>query len=307
MKRVGVTLYNKIQKKLKRILKNGSPFVPALYVFKKERWAFFASIWMFSLFLIVLLGPFFLDTDAYTRIHVFKIYQAPSSNHWLGTDYGGRDIFSLLIIGTRNSLMIAFGITFFSMLLGVLLGMLSGYFKGVLGGIVMRLADFIASLPALIIFIVLVSILKTFSIPTFIGIIVAFAWVGPMRVIRAKALSECECDYIKASKTFGSPHWKILFLQLYPNLSSLVIVNFTLHLAGNIGIESTLSFIGFGLPERTPSLGTLVSYAIKPEVIANKWWVWLPASLIIFTMMLSIHFIGQSLKSMNETRKNSWI
>nr|MBT3133490.1 ABC transporter permease [Streptococcus vestibularis] len=76
------------------------------------------------------------------------------------------------------------------------------------------------------------------------------------------------------------------------NLSSIIIVSVTLNLAGNIGIESGLTFLGFGLPESTPSLGTLVSYARNPDVLQEKWWIWLPASIMILTLMLCINFIG---------------
>ena len=80
-----------------------------------------------------------------------------------------------------------------------------------------------------------------------------------------------------------------------PNLSSLIIVNLTLEFAGNIGIETGLSFLGFGLPLSTPSLGTLVGYAADPEVLSTKLWIWLPASILILIMMLCINYVGQAL------------
>lgn len=273
--------------------------------FMQDKWAGTALVWMGGVLLCVYFLPLFMHTDVYERVDFFKIHLPPNAEHWLGTDYGGRDIFSLLVVGTRNSFSIAFLITLLILVLGVCLGMTAGYFKGRVDRVVMRTADFVASLPTLMIFIVLVSIIPKFSIFYFVSIIVLFGWVGMVRVIRAKTLAECELDYILASKTFGTPHWKILLLQLLPNLSSILIVSFTLGLAGNIGIESTLSFIGFGLPESTPSLGTLVSYAIKPEVIESKWWVWLPASLMIFTLMLAINFIGQAIKRATDAQQRT--
>nr|MBU6863696.1 ABC transporter permease [Streptococcus oralis] len=77
----------------------------------------------------------------------------------------------------------------------------------------------------------------------------------------------------------------------------------TLNLAGNIGIESGLTFLGFGLPESTPSLGTLVSYARNPDVLQEKWWIWLPASIMILTLMLCINFIGQALRRSADARQ----
>ena len=80
-------------------------------------------------------------------------------------------------------------------------------------------------------------------------------------------------------------------------------MNFTLNLAGNIGLETALTFLGFGLPESTPSLGTLISYARNPDVLENKWWVWLPAAMMILVLMLSINFIGQALKRAADARQ----
>ncbi|MGQ0516434.1 ABC transporter permease, partial [Bacillus sp. D-CC] len=100
-----------------------------------------------------------------------------------------------------------------------------------------------------------------------------FFWTGKARLIRSKVLTEKELDYVSASKTLGTPNWKIILFQVLPNLSSIIIVSVTLNLAGNIGIESGLTFLGFGLPESTPSLGTLVSYARNPDVLQEKWWI----------------------------------
>jgi len=127
-------------------------------------------------------------------------------------------------------------------------------------------------------------------------IISALQWIGVARLIRSKALSEGRRDYISASKTMGTSDFAIMFKGVLPNLSSLLIVEFTLSLAGNIGVETGLSFLGFGLPPSTPSLGTLVSYARNPLVLAEKWWVWLPASLLILLLILGINYIGQALR-----------
>jgi peptide/nickel transport system permease protein len=131
----------------------------------------------------------------------------------------------------------------------------------------------------------------------------AFLWMGIARLIRSKALQEKELDYVKASKTLGTSDFKIMFFQVLPNLSSIIIVTMTLNLAGNIGIESGLSFLGFGFPESTPSLGTLISYARNPQTLELRWWIWLPASILIFVLMLSINNVGQALKRATDARQ----
>ncbi|MCG6794771.1 ABC transporter permease [Geobacillus sp. YHL] len=245
----------------------------------------------------------FLDQEEIVKVDFLSIYSPPSAEHWLGTDYGGRDVFGQLIIGARNSFTIGLAITLITGAIGLIVGLVAGYFGGWIDNVIMRIIDFILVLPFLMLVIVFVAIVPKYNVATFILIMSAFLWTGKARLIRAKTLAERELDYVSASKTLGTPDWKIILFQILPNLSSIIIVNLTLNLAGNIGIESGLTYLGFGLPESTPSLGTLVSYATNPDVLQNKWWVWLPASLLILVMMLCINFIGQALKRAADARQ----
>jgi peptide/nickel transport system permease protein len=262
----------------------------------KDRLAIGSLIMLLLLLAIVYAAPLLLDREAIDRVDLLSIYEPPSAVHWLGTDDGGRDIFGQLLIGAGNSFFIGLAVTLLTGIVGLIVGSAAGYFGGIVDQIVMRFIDFMLILPFLMLIIVFVSITPTFNAATFVLLMSAFLWTGKARLIRAKMLAERELDYVSASKTLGTLAWKIIVREILPNLSSIIIVSLTLNLAGNIGIESGLSFLGFGLPASTPSLGTLVSRATNPEVLQNKWWVWLPASLLIFIMMLCINFIGQALK-----------
>ncbi|WP_419185413.1 ABC transporter permease [Paenibacillus polymyxa] len=262
------------------------------------------SVGFVALFLIFIYASvLFVNQDVVTTVDLGAIREAPGSVHWLGTDRAGRDIFGQLVIGARNSFTIGFTITLLSAAIGLTLGLLAGFYGGLVDNIIMRIIDFILVLPFLMLVIVFVSIVPKSGIGSFIFIMTAFLWIGKARLIRAKVLSERELDYVQASKTLGTPNWKIIWLGVLPNLSSVVIVNLTLSLAGNIGIETGLSYLGFGLPESTPSLGTLVSYANDPDVLQNNWWMWLPASLLILVLMLAINFIGQALKRATDAKQ----
>lgn len=263
---------------------------------KRDKLALFALIVFAFILLMAYSVPLFLDQSRIVRIDFSKIYQTPSAEHWLGTDYGGRDIFGQLLIGARNSITIGVTITLLAGFLGLMIGLISGYFGGKVDFIIMRILDFLMILPITMMIIVFVVIVPKFNVWSFIGIMSVLLWFGKARLIRSRTLAEREQDYVNASKTVGTSNLKIMLFEVFPNISSLVIVNMTLTLAGNIGIETGLTYLGFGLPESTPSLGTLISYAKNPDVIQHKWWVWLPATLLILIMMLCINFIGQAVK-----------
>lgn len=269
----------------------------------KDKMAVISMI-VLGLILVTVYGmSLILNENEIVKVDLLSIYAPPSAEHWLGTDYGGRDIFGQLIIGAKNSFTIGLAITLITGAIGLAVGLIAGYFGGIIDNIIMRIIDFILVLPFLMLIIVLVTIVPKYNVFSFILIMSAFLWVGKARLIRSKTLAERELDYVSASKTLGTPDWKIILFQVLPNLSSIIIVNLTINLASNIGIESSLTYLGFGLPESTPSLGTLVSYATNPDVLQHKWWIWLPASLLILVMMLCINFIGQALKRAADARQ----
>lgn len=269
----------------------------------RDKVAFISLIFLVLITLFVYGISLILNQEEIVKVDLFSIHVPPNDEFILGTDYGGRDIFGQLIIGTRNSLSIGILVTLMTGTIGVLFGLISGYYGGTLDNIFMRILDFFLILPFLMIVIVFVSIVPKYTILGFSLIMTAFLWMGIARLIRSKALQEKELDYVQASKTLGSSNLKIMLTQVFPNLSSLIIVTMTLNLAANIGLESGLSFLGFGFPESTPSLGTLLSYATNPETLEHRWWIWVPAAVLILILMLSINNVGQALKRATDPRQ----
>ena len=269
----------------------------------RDKVALISLIFLVLVMLLVYGTSLILNQDDIVRVDLFALYEPPSAQYWLGTDYGGRDVFGQLVIGTRNSLTIGIIVTLMTGFIGILIGLLSGYFGGMIDNLFMRVVDFFMILPMLMIVIAFVTAVPKYNIISFSLIMTAFLWMGIARLIRSKALQERELDYVKASKTLGSSHLKIMLSQVLPNLSSIIIVTMTLNLAANIGLESGLSFLGFGFPESTPSLGTLVSYARNPQTLESRWWIWLPASVLILVLMLSINNVGQALKRATDARQ----
>ncbi|MCU9601096.1 ABC transporter permease [Pallidibacillus thermolactis] len=284
-------------------VKSPSGFKIIVREFLKDKVALISLILFVGIVLYVYIYSLGLDTREVTRVDIFNQFREPGAEHWLGTDYGGRDVFNQLILGARNSLTIGIAITLITSIIGIALGLLAGYYGGWVDNVIMRTVDFVLVLPALMIIIVYVSIVPEFNVLKFIFIMSLFYWTSKCRLVRSKALAERELEYVAASKTLGTPDWKIMLFNVLPNLSSIIIVNMTLNLAGNIGIETSLTYLGFGLPENVPSLGTLISYSRNPEVMENKPWVWLPAAILILVLMLCINFIGNALKRAADARQ----
>lgn len=262
-----------------------------------------------SFIFLILLGAFvygislFLSTDEVVTVDLLSIYNPPGDGFLLGTDKGGRSIFGLLIIGTRNSLTIGILVTLLTTLIGIVFGIISGYFGGQVDNVFMRILDMFMILPNLMFFVIFAAIVPKYSILSFSLVMTAFLWMGTGRLIRSITLSERELEYVQASRTLGTSHFKTMFSHVLPNISSLIVVNLTLNLANNIGIETGLTFLGLGFPESTPSLGTLISYATDPVTLESRLWVWLPAAILILVLMLSVRNVGEALNRSMDSRK----
>lgn len=264
--------------------------------FAKDKGALIALVLLILLIGGIVIGSYVIDQNQVMWVSLLDQYAPPGDKFLLGADSGGRSIFGQLLIGGRNSILIGVAVTVITSVIGITVGLLAGYYGGLVDNILMRIIDFIMVLPTTMLIIVFITIVPNYNVWTFIGIMSAFYWTGQARLVRSKALSEGRRDYVSASKTMGTSSLKIMFREIMPNLSSIIIVDLTLNFAANIGIETGLSYLGFGLPSNVPSLGTLVSYATSPDILENKTWVWLPASLLILVLMLCINYVGQALK-----------
>jgi len=235
-----------------------------------------------------------LARDLHNRLMAPSWVEGGAPGYILGTDPAGRNIFYLLVISGRNSIFLGFSISIISIIIGVVIGIVSGFYGGHVDNVVMRIVDTWMMLPSLMIMIVLISMWDTFTMTRFIFLLVAFTWMGRTRLIRSMALQQRHMDYVAASKTLGTRNVVIIFREVMPNLVSIIMANVVLTMAGSIGIETGLTLLGYGLPIDSPSLGTLINHATTPAHLQNRWWLWFPAILMVFIIMLSINFIGQA-------------
>lgn len=271
--------------------------------FKVDRLATTCLIILLAIFAVLIIGSFVLDQKEVMKISLRNKYLPPGVGGILGTDIGGRSIFGQLLIGGRNSVFIGFAVTILTSGIGIIVGLITGFYGGKIDNIIMRICDFISIMPSTLLIITFVTVIPKYTMVHFIFIMSIFYWVGMTRLVRSKALSENRKDYVNASRIMGTSDWNIMIKGIFPNISSIIIVDLILEFAGNIGIETGLSFLGFGLPPSTPSLGTLISYARTPGAMTKYLWLWLPASALILVMMLCINYVGQAVRRASDAKQ----
>ena len=262
---------------------------------KADKVALISLILMVLIVGFVFIAALTIDQEQSKLVNFKLINKAPSREFILGTTAGGQSVYEQLILGARNSFLITLMITGLTGIVGIFMGLVAGYYGGRVDNIICRIIDFFLMIPYLMLIIVLVSLIPTYNVVTFVLIVSSLAWMGKARLVRAKTLQQSSLDYVSAAKTLGTPNWAIMLKQVLPNISSIIVVNLTLNLAANMAVEVSLTFLGFGLPFGTPSLGSLLTVAKVPENITNRYWQWLPAALLFIVMMLLINFVGQAI------------
>jgi peptide/nickel transport system permease protein len=263
-----------------------------------------AGLIIFGIIVVaVIIGAIMIDENALQIVHITNRNSPPSSDFILGTDPSGRSVMELLFVGAKNSLLIALFVTLLGVSVGTFVGFIAGYYGGWLDNVIMRVVDFFTILPTLMIIIVLVTLKYDYTVFDFVMIMSLFAWPWHVRLIRSKVLQQSNLDYVSASKTLGTKDLIIIFREIFPNVSSIIVVNMTLALAGNIGLETGLTFLGFGLKFNTPSLGSMIFHATNLINLSTRPWIWLPASLLILILMLCINFVGQAINRASDAKQ----
>ena len=218
-----------------------------------------------------------------------------SPGHILGTDEGGRCMFQMLVIASRNSLVLGFSVAIISIIIGLFIGIVSGYYGGRVDNVIMRIIDTWSMIPAMMFIIALVSLLPR-TLPLFITFLVMFTWMPRARTMRAMALQQRNMDYVSASKTLGTRNITIVLREVMPNMVAIIAADVVITMSTTIGIETMLTLMGFGLRPGTPSLGTIINNATNLAHLQHRWWLWLPGILVVFVISMCINFVGQAMQ-----------
>lgn len=225
-------------------------------------------------------------------------FEEPSAKHWLGTDKLGRDVMAGLIHGSRISLSIGFVAVGIALMVGVVLGALAGYFGAWVDLVVSRIFEVMLTLPTLFLLIAIAAMFPP-SIFLTMAIIGLTGWVGIARFTRGEFLRIRNLDYVTAALALGVSTRKIMFRHILPNALAPVLVSVVLGVAGAILIESSLSFLGIGVPADTVTWGSILNEA-RSNTFA--WWLALFPGAAIFITVLSYYLVGEGLRDALDPR-----
>ena len=222
-----------------------------------------------------------------------------SRAHILGTDKLGRDILSRAIYGARVSLSVSLLVILITSTCGTILGITAGYLGGRVDGLIMRITDVSLCFPAL-----LLAMLLAVSLgPSFLTVVLSMSilgWAPYARLIRGETLKLREADFIAQARIIGSSALRIMVRHIFPNIINPLIIMMTLSVGMLILTESTLSFLGFGIPPPTPSWGSMVSDG--RSLIERAWWISFFPGIAIGLVVLSGNFLGDWLRDKLDPR-----
>lgn len=254
-----------------------------------------AAILVLALF-APLIAPY--DPDS---IDVKAILLPPSSEHLMGTDGLGRDVFSRMLFGARISLLVGIVAVGIATLIGVVLGAIAGYYRGWVDVFVMRMVDVMLSIPTFFLILAVIAFL-TPSIWNIMIVIGLTSWMGVTRLVRAEFLSLRSREFVMASETLGARDSRLIFTHLLPNSLTPVIVSSVLGVASAVLVESGLSFLGLGVQAPQASWGNILTDG--KEYIQFAWWLSLFPGLAILITVLGYNLLGEGLRDVFDPRSS---
>jgi peptide/nickel transport system permease protein len=250
--------------------------------------------WIFC----ALFGADIVPVDPYVD-DLMSALAPPSAEHWFGTDQLGRDLFSRVIVGSRDILTIAPLATLLGTILGTAIGLTTGYFRGLVDDTVSRLVDAVLALPLIIVALLALVALGTSSVTVVIVIGLVFAPIIA-RTVRTAVMLERQLDYVAAAKLRGENAAYIMFVEILPNVMPPIMVEATVRLGYAIFTVATLSFLGFGIQPPSADWGLAISESYG-MINGGAWWTVLFDALAIASLVVAVNLVADAIHGVFET------
>jgi peptide/nickel transport system permease protein len=278
---------------------------------RRDKVAMAATFFIVALILIAILAPVIVKlvgapdyrTADRGALDDFGLPSGPSSEHILGVDQIGRDVFSRTLYGAQVSLLVAFAATGISLVIGVTLGLIAGYYRGWVDMLLSRAMDVMLAFPVLLLALGLGAAcslqgclggLIEPGLPVVIFVIALATWPYFARIIRGQVLSLREKEFVEAAKSLGASDRRIIFREILPNLVAPIIVYTTLLIPTNILFEAALSFLGVGVQPPRPSWGAMIAEATG--IFDTAWWFMFFPGLALLLTVLAFNLVGDGLQ-----------
>lgn len=261
--------------------------------FRRRKTAVIGVVGIVLLFALAYFGPY-LTPWAYDEIDFEAFQQAPSAEHWFGTTQTGKDIFALNMRGMQKSLIIGLLAAAIGTGIAAIVGAFGGFFGRFVDRIGITVGDLLLALPAFLIIAILSPNFRGKTWLVFVLLLGAFQWMVSARVVRGLTLSLREREYVQAARFMGVPGWKVVFRHILPNMSSFLIIDYTIGVGAAILGEVGLSFFGFGVQPPEVSMGTLI--ADGSFAVVTYPWQFYPVALLLIAIVLCVNAIGDGLR-----------
>lgn len=234
-----------------------------------------------------------------TEYNLDQVLVAPDFEHLMGTDEQGRDIASRMVHGAQVSLSVGFVAVAIYVLIGLIVGSIAGYFGGRVDLIISRVIEIVMCFPTFFLILAVLAFLdqSVFNIMIVIGIT---GWTGIARLVRGEFLKLKDQEFVQSARALGYPVPRIIFRHILPNALSPVLVSVTFGIASAVLVESSLSFLGFGVQPPTPSWGDILSQS--REFMDIAWWLMLFPGIAIFVTVTAFNLMGEGLRDAIDPR-----
>lgn len=242
-----------------------------------------------------LIGPYVSPWE-YRQIDNASFLQPPSAEHWFGTNQTGRDLFAMTVEGLRKSLIIGFSVATIQTVVAALIGASAAYFGKYVDRTILWVIDLLLVIPSFLMIAVITQKMGGQSASTFalIMLLAAFGWMLTARVVRSMTLAVINLDYVRAARYMSVPSWAVITKHIIPNVSSYLIIDFTLGVVAAVMMETFLSYFGFGVQPPETSLGVLL--ADGQRMATSFSWTFLAPATVLVVMLICINFVGDGLR-----------
>jgi ABC-type dipeptide/oligopeptide/nickel transport system permease subunit len=249
-----------------------------------------------------IIAPLVIPPEYATNMDMRARLSPPTLDHFLGTDQLGRDLFYRVMLGARTSISIAVSAVLLSLVIGLPMGLISGFFRGTVDNILMRLVDTLLSFPALLLALTISAVLGPNLKNTILAIGIAFT-PYLARLIRGEALRVSQMPYVEAAKAAGANNLRIMVGHILPNITPVIIVQFTISLAFAILAEAGLSFLGLGTQPPEASWGLMIQ-ASRDYLDRAPWTAMVPGIAVALTV-LGLNMFGDVLRDVLDPRSKT--